>query len=172
MRTFSTVLALLAALMIAGNLCAAEKKKGEAKKARHAEWKAPTWLAKVNLTAEQKEKIKAVAKELAPKRAELGKKMQAILTDEQKAAKTDALKQAKADGKSPKETRALVEAAVKLTDEQKAKMAEVHKQMEVLSKELREKIMPILTPEQQEQLKKARAAHPEKPKKAKKAKAK
>ena len=46
--------------------------------------------------------------------------------------------------------------AMKLTDEQKAKMAEGRKAMGELTKEIREKVTKLLTPEQQEVLKKAR----------------
>ena len=77
-------------------------------------------------------------------------------TAEQKKARDEAVKAAKDAGKKGRELFEAGNAALKLTDEQKAKTAECFKAMEISNKEIRDKITKLLTPEQQEVLKKAR----------------
>ena len=78
--------------------------------------------------------------------------MAGILTPEQKQARQEAMKAAKAAGKSRAEARKEAQAAVKLTGDQKTKLAEVQKANLALRKEIRGKVMAILTPEQKAQL--------------------
>jgi periplasmic protein CpxP/Spy len=80
----------------------------------------------LNLTEEQKTKLKALHESIKPE-------MDAILTEEQK----DALKKAREEGKHPREAMK----SVNLTDEQKSKMEEVMKSK-------RQAISEILTPDQ------------------------
>ncbi len=153
MRVLRAVLILVVAVLIACPVVAQEKKKGRRGGARGSD---PTarLLEGLNLTDEQKAKVEEVSKELAPKVAELRKKQEGILTDEQKKAREEALKEARSAGKSRQETAKAVEDAVKLTDEQKAKRAEVGKEMADLQKTRMEKIKAFLTAEQKEQLEK------------------
>jgi flagellar basal body-associated protein FliL len=83
------------------------------------------------------------------------KKMQGILTDEQRKAQQEAMQAARQAGKSPMEANEAAQAAMKLTDEQKAKMAEARKEVGPAQSELRDKVMALLTQEQKEQLQKA-----------------
>jgi Spy/CpxP family protein refolding chaperone len=110
-------------------------------------------LKDLDLTAEQEAKLKAIAEEFKGQFQEVHKAVAGILTEEQKAAKAEAEKAAKEAGKTGKDLREAVEGAVTLTDAQKAKMAEVKKQMADLEAKVREKLMPVLTPEQQEAVK-------------------
>jgi hypothetical protein len=154
MRTARSVLILVMALLIASPLLAADKKRG-AKKAPPcpAAQRAEKMLEGVTLTADQKAKLAEVTKECGPKLAECMKKMN-VLTPDQKKAQEEATKAAKAAGKSGKELFAAVAASVKLTDEQKAKMAEARKEMAPIEKDLREKVLAILTDDQKAQVKK------------------
>ncbi len=101
----------------------------------------------LKLTDDQKAQVKELRKEYGPK---FKAAADSILTAEQKKARADAVKAAKAEGKKGREVMKAAHEAVKLTDEQKAKIKEA---MKPLHKEVREKIMAILTPEQKAQLK-------------------
>ena len=158
MRSARIVLTLGVVLLMASALAAAPKKgKGKKKKAPRcpAAQRVDRMLSGLTLTDEQKAKLDEIKKEFGPKLMEVMKKMD-VLTPEQKKARAEAAKAAKAAGKKGKEAREAVEAAVKLTDDQKAKMAEVKKEMGPLQKELTQKVLAVLTPEQKQQLKKAR----------------
>lgn len=156
MKIVRTVLTLALALLIAGSALAAEKRKGKAAKKPPAPTiEALRMVEKLDLTADQKAKIEELKKEFGPKVAEAAKKLDEILTAEQKQARAEASKTAKAAGKKGKEAQQAVDEAMKLTDEQKDKMAEARKAMAALQKEIRGKVMDLLTAEQKENLKKA-----------------
>lgn len=157
MRTARMVLILAVAVLIASPLLAKEgKKKAAAKPAPcPADQYLTRMLADVTLTAEQKTKIDALKKEFGPKLMEARKKVDDVLTADQKKARGEAMKKAKADGKTGKEAAAAVAEAVKLTDDQKAKQAEAQKAVSALTKELDKAARDLLTPEQKAALKKA-----------------
>ncbi len=115
-------------------------------------------IKSLDLTDAQKAKAKELRKLYGPKFKETLKKFGDILTADQKKARDEAVKSAHAAGKHGKAAFEAVKAAVKLTDAQKAKFAELRKQMQSLRKEVREKFLAILTPEQQAKLKKAHEA--------------
>ncbi|MGO8744995.1 MAG: YfdX family protein [Thermoguttaceae bacterium] len=94
-------------------------------------------------------------KDFAPKLAAAAKDLH-VLTPEQKKA----CAAARAAGKTGEEIDQAVDAAVKLTDEQKAKLAAAKKEISALHKDLRQKVLAVLTPEQQKQLKKANSSAP------------
>jgi Spy/CpxP family protein refolding chaperone len=120
-------------------------------------------LAGVTLSEEQKAKLEDIKKEFVPKFDEVQKKAD-VITPEQKKEREAKRKELKATGKKGRELTQAVEAAVPLTDAQKAQVAEAKKARRVLEKQLRQKVLAILTPEQQDQLKKA---HPPKHKSGK-----
>ncbi|MEN6559023.1 MAG: hypothetical protein ABFC54_12685 [Thermoguttaceae bacterium] len=162
MRLGSMLLALLVSLTVVGNLSAGEKK--QRLERQHAAHRVAdpvdAILRGVTLTDEQKAKINELKAEYGPKLLEAQQKMNGVLTAEQKKARNEAAKAARAAGKTPQETRKDIEAAVNLTDEQK----ETRKEFDSLRKEVQKKAMAILTPEQQEQLKAARREHHHGPK--------
>jgi Spy/CpxP family protein refolding chaperone len=160
MRVATGVLTLVVSLTMVGSLWAAEEKTcPEGKQHRH-----PTaehgqipmldMLKCLNLTEDQKAKVGELKKEYQPKFAASWQKVEGIWTADQKKARQEAIKAARAAGKSREESWKDVKAAVKATDEQKAKMAETRKEGDALRKEFRGKVMAVLTPEQQAQLKK------------------
>ena len=107
----------------------------------------------IELTAEQKTKLDALNKEFGPKLAELRKKQASIITADQKKARAEANKKAKADGKKGKELRDVVNAAFAITADQKAQQAETKKAMGALQKEIRTQFAALLTDEQKAKLK-------------------
>ena len=107
----------------------------------------------IELTADQKTKVEALNKEFGPKLAECRKKAASIITADQKKAKAEAMKKAKADGKKGKELRAAVNAAVAITADQKAQQAECKKATSALQKQIRTQFAALLTDEQKAKIK-------------------
>ena len=103
---------------------------------------------RLNLSAEQKEKVETLKKEFEPKIAEVQKKLDGILTAEQKKAREDAIAKAKEEGKTGRDLFQIIQGAVKLTEEQQAKQKEVRTEMMELYGKVREKLMEVLTDEQ------------------------
>jgi hypothetical protein len=157
----SRLLALLAAsLLIAGNILAQDNSekpatpKDKPAAGQHA-MAIPVPMIKipgVEWTDDQQAKIKEYQKEIVPKIAGAAKKMEGLLTAEQKKARTDAVKAAQAAGKKPPEIMAAVKEAIKLTDEQKKQAAEIQQDMKSTQQEFVQKVMGLLTPEQRQQL--------------------
>jgi Spy/CpxP family protein refolding chaperone len=153
MRIARTLMMLALALVIACPALAVDKK-GQAKKEPPcpADQRITRWLEGMTLTDAQKSKLDELKKECGPKLMEAMKKMP-VLTAEQKKAQAEAVKAAKEAGKKGREVAEAGNAALKLTDEQKAQQAEARKAIAPLEKELRDKVIAVLTPEQQEQFK-------------------
>ena len=154
MRLIGTAWTLVGLLAFGGMLRAAdEPKPAPAKRPQYGPVFFPG-LEQLTLTDDQRAKVAALRSEYAPKLAEIGKKMEAVYTDEQKTALHAAAQAAKAASKSPKATHAAIRAALKLTDDQKSKLRDVFKEMQPLEREFRDKVMHSLnlTSEQQRQL--------------------
>jgi Spy/CpxP family protein refolding chaperone len=155
MRVASMVLALAVSLVMVGSLFAQEKEKKAPREGRRPGGmleRLDEMVKNLNLTDDQKAKLEEIKKEYAPKVKELEQTREGILTPEQKTARAEAMKAARAAGKRGPEARKDVEAAMKLTDEQKTKMADARKAIEALQKEIHEKVVAILTPEQKAKL--------------------
>ena len=145
-KTITILTACFMAVAFVAPAVAADKKKK----------KAPTAVKVpkgIELTADQKTKLDALNKEFGPKLAECRKKAASIITADQKKARAEATKKAKADGKKGKELRDAVNAAFAITADQKAQQAECKKAMGALQKEIRAGLAAILTAEQKAQLK-------------------
>ncbi|RMG34669.1 MAG: hypothetical protein D6725_13840, partial [Planctomycetota bacterium] len=150
------VLALIVSLSALPALADQAKKKGKkAGKKKPAavavEKLVPKSVAET-LTDEQKEKIRAIAKDYQPKLAELRKKLAGAITPQQRKARAEALKKARAEGKKGKEALKAAEEAAGLTEDQKKQVAEIQKQIAELTREMRAKIAEVLTPEQRAKL--------------------
>ena len=118
--------------------------------------KAPTAVKvpkSIELTADQKTKVEALNKEFGPKLAECKAKAASIITADQKKARAEALKKAKADGKNKKEANAAANAALALTADQKTQQAECKKAMGALQKQIRTQFAALLTDEQKAKIK-------------------
>ena len=144
-KTITILTACVLALSFVAPAVAADKKK-----------KTPVAIKvpkSIELTAEQKTKLDALNKEFGPKLAECRKKQASIITADQKKARAEAMKKAKADGKKGKELRAAVNAALAITADQKTKQAETKKAMAALNKQIKTQFAALLTDEQKAKLK-------------------
>lgn len=163
MRVLCSVLALAASVALVSNLSAADQPRrgpggpGAGGRGQGQFNMIDMIVRGLELSDAQKAKLEELKKEQGPKLREAYEKMSSFLTDEQKKAREEAMKAARDAGKSREESREAIEKALKLTDEQKKKQEESRKSMEEMNKNLREKIMAILTPEQQETVKKRMA---------------
>jgi Spy/CpxP family protein refolding chaperone len=161
-KVASTVLVLVLSLVLVDSLSAQQRGRGQGPGRRGPG--AMTMIDRVernrnlNLTDDQKAKLAELKKAYAPKLKAAHEKFDNVLTAEQKKAREDAMKEATDAKKSRREVFQAGMAAVKFTDEQKAKRAEALKGIEALNKEISDKVTKLLTPEQQEILKKAREA--------------
>ncbi len=145
-KTITILTACFLAVAFVAPAVAADKKKK----------KAPTAVKVpkgIELTADQKTKVDDLNKEFGPKLSECRKKAASIITADQKKARAEATKKAKADGKKGKELRAAANAAFAITAGQKAQQVEVGKAMKALNKEIRTKFAALLTDEQKAKLK-------------------
>jgi hypothetical protein len=137
-----TLLTLTLAVVIASPLLAGEGKRKKAAKPQDPAAFLLKSMEKAELTPDQVAKIKELASGCADKikaaEAKVG------LTPEQKKARTEAQAKAKADGKTGKQAKEAVDAAMKLTDEQKA----AQKEVDELRAGLRKEAMALLTAEQ------------------------
>jgi Skp family chaperone for outer membrane proteins len=109
-------------------------------------------VADSDLGADVKEKIGKIIDENAGKLKELQAKVDAVLTDDQKAARKAAQKAAKDAGKKGAEAAAEVTAALKLTDEQKKKMDEAQKALDAARGDMNKAIAALVTDEQAQSL--------------------
>jgi Spy/CpxP family protein refolding chaperone len=160
LKVLSTVVTLFASLVVVGGLLAADGPGPEGNRPPRPPRMDPIgmMLRGITLTDAQKPQVEELKKEYGPKYKEAFGKLDDILTDEQKKARKAAVKEAKEAGKEPWDVHKAGRDAVQLTDEQKKKMAENWqknaKARQALDKEVREKLLKVLTPEQAKQLKK------------------
>lgn len=102
----------------------------------------------VELTADQQAKLDALKKEHGPKLAELQKRVDEILSMEQKTARKEAIAKAREEKLKGKEAREALEAALKLTPEQKEKWTAAQAEIQAAQGKVRERIAEFLTDEQ------------------------
>jgi hypothetical protein len=107
-------------------------------------------LESVELTSEQKEKLEKIYAEHGPKLKAAADKVNASLTEEQRKARGEAQKAAKAAGKKGKEAQEEALAAMKLTDEQKKAYDDASKGQQEAQAALRKAVSEVLTAEQKE----------------------
>ncbi len=109
----------------------------------------------ITLTDDQKTKVAELEKEYAPKMKELREKLDKVMTEEQKKARLEVMKEHREKGKEGKKGKELVQAlkdAMKLSEEQQKKYDETDKQITALRHEILEKVKPLLTDEQKAKL--------------------
>ena len=166
MKTAKMLLTLALVCVVSASVMAADEKKPARKKG------APTPVAvqlpkEIELTDAQKEKLAAVNKEYAEKFAAAQKAVDAVLTDEQKKARHDVMKEARTSGKKGKELQQTIKDATKATDEQQKKIEVAEKALTELRHEILEKVKPILTDEQKAKLPQRKGAGKKKAKEKK-----
>jgi len=109
----------------------------------------------ITLTDEQKTKVAEVEKEYAPKMKELREKLDKVMTEEQKKARLDVMKEHREkekDGKKGKELAQAIKEAMKLSEEQQKRYDETNKQIVTLRHEILDKVRPLLSEEQKAKL--------------------
>ena len=146
-RTLSCAGLMIAFTLSAGSADAA-KEKGKKKGAEGAASPVFTIPKEITLTADQQAKLDEIKKEKGPKIADLTKKLDSVLTDEQKSARKEAVAKAKTDGKKGKDAAAAVDEALKLTDEQKKHRSELQPELAKLQLSIKEQIHGLLTDDQ------------------------
>lgn len=134
----------------------AQDAKAKRKKNQPAKEQPAVQLPKeITLTDEQKTKVAEIEKEYGPKMKELREKLDKVMTEEQKKARQEVLKEAREkgkDGKKGKELQQAVKDAMKLSEEQQKQYDETDKKLVALRQEILEKVKPLLTDEQKEKL--------------------
>ena len=110
-------------------------------------------LETVDLTSEQKEKLEKIYADEGAKLKAAADKVNASLTEEQRKARNEAQKAAKASGKKGKEAQDEDLAAMKLTDDQKKAYDEASKNQQEAQAAFRKAVSEVLTPEQREKAK-------------------
>ncbi len=150
MKTFATwcLAAGLTLMALTGAPAAEEAAKEKGKKKAEPGAHIFNLPKEVELTAGQQEKVAALRKEFGAQAAEAQKKVDDVLTAEQKQARKDATAKAKADNLKGKESQAAIEAALKLTDEQKTKWTTAQTEFRDLQGRVRAKMAEFLTDEQ------------------------
>lgn len=144
----------VALTLVCGINAADKKKKKPAKGKRNPGAAIFSFPKKIELNAEQKEKLAALKKEYQEKFAAALKASTEGLTAEQKEAMAKARKEAVAAGKKGKELAKAVRGAVEISKEQRKAMGESRKALATLRKEIEGKKLAILTDEQKELIKK------------------
>jgi copper chaperone CopZ len=107
---------------------------------------------KANLTVEQMEKSKAVIRENIGSLTEARKAQSAMLTDEQKQNRMDAIAEAKAGGTKDSQLNAIGIKALGLTKEEKAEYDAADQKFNETNRKIQESISALLTQEQRELL--------------------
>ena len=154
----------LVALIAVPAMAADEKKKKKKKKGR----KAPVAVKvpkSIELTAEQKKQVAAINKEFGPKLAAVQKKINTVITPDQRKARSAANKKAKADGVKGKARNAAIRAALNLSDDQKTKMKDLAKERKAVQDAAKAKFVEILTDAQKAKLPKKKGKKKKKKKK-------
>lgn len=102
----------------------------------------------IKLSAEQQAKLKEMQAAMAAKIEELNKKRDALLTDEQKKARTEAEQKIRAGGLSRQEVGDLLSSALKLTAEQKTQIDAIEQEGQTIRCEVEQQKAALLTDEQ------------------------
>jgi Spy/CpxP family protein refolding chaperone len=155
MRFARIALPVVVVLLVACTALAAGKKGDKKPATCPAAQQVDEMTKGLTLTGEQKASLADLKKEYGPKLMDAQKKVDCVMTPEQKKAALAAVKEARAAGKKGKEVHDAAAAAANLSDEQKTQMADAKKAAGALKKDLGKKVMSVLTPEQQAQVKKA-----------------
>jgi hypothetical protein len=131
---------------------AQEKQKKQGKKGAKKADAVAKMLEGIDLSAEQQVKVDQIKKEYAPKLAQIEKRRSEVMTPDRRKTEREIRKAAKDAGKKGKETKAEVEAALKLSPSEREQLAVVQKEDQTLRAEINERLRDILTPDQKAKL--------------------
>ena len=108
----------------------------------------------ITISDAQKTSLKALHEELGAKLADLTEKHSLILTDDRRAAREAAYKEARESGKDRQATADAIDAALKMSDAEKAQLAEIEQNLRELNQQIRDRMAALLTAEQKAELEK------------------
>ncbi len=171
------VLFTLALALVVSAACFAQdadkKKDGKGKKADERALKNTTdqmmkFFAKANLTEEQQEKAKEVIAKHVKDLVAARKAQDAMLTDDQKKSRTEAMAKAKEEGVKGNKLAAAGTKALGLSEEEMKKYNAAKKKVNEVNTKMKEAIMAMLTDEQKEAMPKPKAGGKKAGKKGKK----
>ena len=145
-------LAVTLVIAIAATCAAQAQEKGKKKKGGDGTPPAIAALKgqieKLELKDDAKKKVEALIAEHEPKIAAAQKKVNDLLTAEQKKARAEATAKAKSDGKKGKEAADAINAAIGLTGDEKAKFDAAQAELQAAIGALRKAVGESLTDEQ------------------------
>lgn len=157
-KFWKCLLSLSLAAFLLSPVMAEDAKAKKAKPNARKEQPAVQLPKEITLTDEQKTKVAELEKEYAPKMKELREKLDKVMTEEQKKARLDVMKEAREKAKDNKEAKRgkelaqAIKDAMKLSEEQQKSYDETDKKIVALRQEILEKVKPLLTDEQKEKL--------------------
>lgn len=108
-------------------------------------------LRGVEFTEGQQAQVEEIRKKYTPQLAEIVRKHDSILSEEQRRAHQEAFRAAREAGKRARELKEAVDAAVELTDGQKETLAKLQKERADLFAEIQKELSALLTDEQRKQ---------------------
>lgn len=129
-----------------------KKKKGKRQGGRNIATQMMARFKNVGLNEEQQAKMKEIIKGYAGKIMEMRKEQFAAFSPEARKARQEAGKKARAEGLKGKALQEAIDKAAPIKEEVAAKMKEITKKMAGMQKEMREKLMAVLTDEQKAKL--------------------
>jgi Spy/CpxP family protein refolding chaperone len=158
MKTVRMMLIAVAVVLLATTLFAQDQAKEKAKAGKLPRLgqtlltmeRVRSALEQLDLSDEQKEKLKAIRDKAGPRMKEVWETTREILNEEQTRAAGESLKQARDAGKKGGAVIEALLSALKLTDEQKEKLLKLEQESLAIQRELTKEIVGVLTPEQQE----------------------
>jgi Spy/CpxP family protein refolding chaperone len=130
---------------------AAQEQKKSRKKGRDRDVIAKM-VENIDLTADQQVKLEEVKREFHPKLADLAKRRGSIMTDDRRAKEKDLRKAAKDAGKTGKEIRSEIAAALSLSPAERDQMAAIERDERQLRGEITSRIRAFLNDEQKAKL--------------------
>ncbi len=152
---------IFAAAAVQGADAAATEQKKERKRDKKRDVVAKM-VENIDLTADQQVKVEEIKREFQPKLADLAKRRAAIMTEDRRAKEKELRKAAKDAGKTNKESRAEIAAALALSPPEREQITTIEREDRQLRGEITSRIRAFLNDEQ-----KAKLPEPRKEKKKK-----
>lgn len=146
MNHFRVLMPLVLSIAITGSVCG-QQNRGEDRQ-RRSGFEQFFTLPGIQFSKEQQAKVDEIRKEFSSQLVANQNQWNAIITDEQQRAIRQAMREAREKGKSGRDLRQAVEAAVKWTDEQLRQRTAIQKKRNDLVAKIRGELNAVLTDEQ------------------------
>ena len=129
-----------------------KKKKGNRQGGRNVAGRMMARFKNVDLSDEQKNKMKEIVKKFSGKLQEMRKEQSTLFTPEMRKARNEAGKKARAEGLKGKELQAALNKAAPVSEEVAGKLKALQQKMGGIQKELSQALTAVLTDEQKAKL--------------------